>query len=98
MDVGAGQDARDWFHQTVIRERSSSRPLEMDSVPAGLVDAVLTILRSQPGPMRRRKILGALEARGHRISLAGLNRILEQCVRNQLVSDGPDGIRPTPPV
>lgn len=47
--------------------------------------------------MRRRKILAELEARGHRISLAGLNRILEHCTRNELISDGPDGVRAKPP-
>jgi hypothetical protein len=47
--------------------------------------------------MRRRKILAELEARGHRISLAGLNRILELCSRKEWVSDGPDGVRPRTP-
>jgi len=56
----------------------------MAGIPPGSVDAVLGILRSSPGPLRRRKILAELEARGHRISLAGLNRILEHCSRNQL--------------
>jgi len=69
----------------------------MDGIPPGSADAVLAILRSQTMPMRRRKILAELEARGHRISLAGLNRILEYCTRNQLISDGPDGIRVKPP-
>ena len=70
----------------------------MAGIPPGSVEAVLSVLRSSPGPMRRRKILGELEARGHRISLAGLNRILEYCSRTQLTSDGPDGVRPkTPP-
>ncbi|HXQ48542.1 MAG TPA: hypothetical protein VN842_02005 [Thermoplasmata archaeon] len=68
----------------------------MAGIPPGSVEAVLSVLRSSPGPMRRRKILTELEARGHRISLAGLNRILEHCSRNLLVADGPDGIRVRP--
>jgi hypothetical protein len=43
--------------------------------------------------MRRRKILAELEARGHRISLAGLNRILEQCTQQHKITDTPDGLR-----
>ncbi|MGP8109527.1 MAG: hypothetical protein ACLQD9_02300 [Thermoplasmata archaeon] len=71
----------------------------MAGIPPGSVDAVLGILRSSSGPLRRRKILAELEARGHRISLAGLNRILEHCSRSQLTSDGPDGVRlRVPPV
>ncbi|MGA8603820.1 MAG: hypothetical protein WB788_01965 [Thermoplasmata archaeon] len=69
----------------------------MDGIPSGSADAVLAILSSQSMPMRRRQILAELEARGHRISLAGLNRILEHCARSQLISDGPDGIRTKPP-
>ena len=65
----------------------------MSGIPPGSVEAVLAVLRSSPGPIRRRKILGELEARGHRISLAGLNRILEHCSRSQLTVDSPDGIR-----
>jgi hypothetical protein len=70
----------------------------MSDIPPGSIDAVLAVLTSNPGPMRRRKILAELEARGHRISLAGLNRVLEHCSRQQLITDGPEGIRPrTPP-
>jgi len=64
----------------------------MSGIPPGTVDAVLAILHAAPGPMRRRKILAELEARHHRISLAGLNRILDHCARRQLVRDGPDGV------
>jgi hypothetical protein len=66
----------------------------MAGIPPGSVEAVLTVLRAGPVPMRRRKILSELEARGHRISLAGLNRILEHCTRTGLTTDGPDGLRP----
>ena len=71
----------------------------MAGIPPGSVELVLSVLGSNPTPMRRRKILAELEARGHRISLAGLNRILEHCARSHLILDGPDGVRPaTPPV
>jgi hypothetical protein len=65
----------------------------MADIPPGSVEAVLSVLRAGSAPIRRRKILAELEARGHRISLAGLNRILEHCSRNQLISEGSDGIR-----
>ena len=68
----------------------------MAGIPPGSIEAVLTVLRSNPVPMRRRKILAELEAHGHRISLAGLNRILEHCSRERLITDGPDGVRPGP--
>jgi len=49
--------------------------------------------------MRRRKILAELEAKGHRISLAGLNRILQHCSQKQLTSETPEGVRlPVGPV
>jgi Fe2+ or Zn2+ uptake regulation protein len=69
----------------------------MDRIPAGSTDAVMAILRAQSAPIRRRQLLAELEARGHRISLAGLNRVLEQATRNGLMVDGPDGIRPKAP-
>jgi len=61
-------------------------------VPAGSVEAVLTILRAGPTPIRRRRILEELERRGRRISLAGLNRILDHTVRAGLTLDTPDGV------
>lgn len=69
----------------------------MDGIPAGSIDAVVTILRTDGGPIRRRKLLAALKARGHTISLAGLNRILEQCARDLLTAESPEGIRLRPP-
>ncbi|MGC2035198.1 MAG: hypothetical protein WA761_07140 [Thermoplasmata archaeon] len=66
----------------------------MAGIPPGSVEAVLAIVRSSPGPMRRRKILVELEARGHRISLAGLNRILQYCARDGSTVEGPEGVRP----
>ncbi|MGC2289337.1 MAG: hypothetical protein WA688_05710 [Thermoplasmata archaeon] len=71
----------------------------MAGIPPESVEAVLSVVRSSQGPVRRRRILAELETRGHRISLAGLNRILEHCSRNQWISEGPDGVRPkSPPV
>lgn len=64
----------------------------MDGIPPGSAEAVLSILRASPGPVRRRAILAELERRGHRISLAGLNRVLQHCARRQLIADGPDGV------
>ncbi|MCI4330029.1 MAG: hypothetical protein L3J80_04080, partial [Thermoplasmata archaeon] len=65
-------------------------------VAPGLLAPVLTILRATPTPIRRRKLLEELERRGHRISLAGLNRILQQCRDDGLTQESPDGIRLAP--
>lgn len=65
----------------------------IDGMAPGMVDPVLAILRSFQAPVRRRKLLEELERRGHRISLAGLNRILQYCVEAGLTSEGPDGVR-----
>jgi hypothetical protein len=62
-------------------------------IPPGMMDAVLVILRSSPTPVRRRPLLDELERRGHRISLAGLNRTLEHCRNAGLTVEGPDGVR-----
>lgn len=66
-------------------------------VSAATVAPVLAILRAAPAPIRRRKLLEELERRGHRISLAGLNRVLQQCRDNGLTVEGPDGVRTAPP-
>jgi hypothetical protein len=65
----------------------------MAGIPPGSEELVLSILRSNAGPMRRRKILAELEVRGHRISLAGLNRILQYCSQKELLFDSPEGVR-----
>ena len=65
----------------------------MAGIPPGAIDAVLEVLRRGPTPMRRRAILGSLEQNGHRISLAGLNRILDHLARQHLTREGPDGVR-----
>jgi Fe2+ or Zn2+ uptake regulation protein len=57
----------------------------------------MEVLRKEKGPMKRRKILEELEHRGHRISLAGLNRILEVCTEEKLIVNGPDGVRVNAP-
>ncbi len=61
-------------------------------VPPGLLEAVLTVLRSSDGPVRRRVILRELESRGHRISLAGLNRALDHARRAGMTKESPDGV------
>ncbi|MHB8352436.1 MAG: hypothetical protein ACYDFT_07120 [Thermoplasmata archaeon] len=69
----------------------------MARIPPGSVEQVLDVLRSSLEPMRRRKILSELEARGHRISLAGLNRIIEFGARERLIVDDEKGVRPGNP-
>ena len=73
-----------------------SSPAAPPGVPPGLLDAVLAVLRSAPGPVRRREILRELEARGHRVSLAGLNRALDHTGRTGRTKDTPDGVRLVP--
>lgn len=67
---------------------------QLDTIPAGLIEAVVEALRRADGPMRRRPLLDELARRGHRISLAGLNRVLEHARLAGLTTEGPDGIRP----
>jgi len=66
-------------------------------IPSGGMDAVLGVVRGASGPIRRRQILEELERRGHRISLAGLNRILQVATDRGWLQDSPDGLRPGPP-
>ena len=65
----------------------------LPGIPPGILGPVLAVLEESPGPIRRRKILEELERRGHRISLAGLNRVLQQCARSGLTTEGPEGVR-----
>ncbi len=65
----------------------------MAAIPPGSLDLVVSVLRAAPGPVRRRRLLAELEARGHRISLAGLNRIIEYGTRQGRLLDGSDGVR-----
>lgn len=62
-------------------------------IAPGVVEPVLAILAASASPVRRRKLLEELERRGHRISLAGLNRILQYCVESGLTTESPDGVR-----
>jgi hypothetical protein len=61
-----------------------------------LIDPLILILNASPTPIRRRKILEELERRGHRISLAGLNRLLQQCAQSGLTLESPEGVRLRP--
>lgn len=74
----------------------SSQGPSKAGIPPGSVEAVLEILGRQPGPMKRRKILEALEQKGHRISLAGLNRVLQYCQESGRTIDSADGVRKAP--
>jgi len=67
-----------------------------DRIPPGSVEFVLEALRGEKGPMKRRRLLEELERRGHHISLAGLNRILQVCSEERRIVDGPEGVRATP--
>lgn len=62
-------------------------------VPEGATQAVVEVLRRQKAPLRRRKLLEELEQRGHRISLAGLNRVLQICSEQGLTVEDPEGVR-----
>jgi hypothetical protein len=62
-------------------------------IAPGILDPVLTILKASPTPIRRRKLLEELERNGHRISLAGLNRVLQQCATCGLTVESPEGVR-----
>ena len=62
-------------------------------VPPGLLDAIEAVLRSGPAPIRRRPLLDELERRGHRVSLAGLNRALQHLRESGRTLEGPDGVR-----
>jgi Fe2+ or Zn2+ uptake regulation protein len=77
-----------------VNPASDQRP-SVAGIPPGLVGVVLSILGSSTAPIRRRKLLEELERRGHRISLAGLNRTLQHCAEAGLTSDTPEGVRLT---
>jgi hypothetical protein len=65
-------------------------------VPPGIVNALISCLEAAGGPVRRRQLLADLERQGHRISLAGLNRALQQCGDSGLTIEGPEGVRLRP--
>jgi hypothetical protein len=68
-------------------------PSSIPGIAPGVLGPVLSLLRSSSTPIRRRKILEELERTGHRISLAGLNRILQQCAQSGLTVESPEGVR-----
>ncbi|MHB1435626.1 MAG: hypothetical protein ACYCPN_06320 [Thermoplasmata archaeon] len=61
-------------------------------IPPAALHATLEILRIHATPMKRRRLLEELDRRGHRISLAGLNRILQHCAENRWTVDRPEGV------
>jgi hypothetical protein len=65
-------------------------------IPPGLVDPVIEILGASSSPVRRRILLEELERRGHRISLAGLNRILQHLSLSGRTVEAPGGVRLRP--
>jgi hypothetical protein len=71
---------------------SATQPPGPAGVPAGLLSATLEVLRLAKGPIRRRAVLRELETRGHRVSLAGLNRALDHTSRTGVTRDTPDGV------
>lgn len=70
--------------------------LVIPGVAAGIPAAVLEILGANAGPVRRRPLLAELERRGHRISLAGLNRVLQQLRERGETLEAADGVRRAP--
>jgi hypothetical protein len=75
--------------------KSDPTPASPDrrGIAPGVVEPLLDILRRSPAPVRRRKLLEELEHRGHRISLAGLNRALQYCSESGRTTETPDGVR-----
>jgi len=75
-----------------MSDSGSKLPLPT-GIPPGMLDTVLEILHRAPGPIRRRKILQALEERGRTLSLAGLNRLLDYSKRAGLTEESDAGVR-----
>ncbi|MGI0132630.1 MAG: hypothetical protein ACREDK_06015 [Thermoplasmata archaeon] len=65
-------------------------------IPSAALTAVKEVLAMTPPPLRRRAILEELDRRGHRLSLAGLNRILDFCARSGWTREGPQGVQRAP--
>jgi len=65
----------------------------LPGIPPGLVGPVVSILGAAKGPVRRRQLLEELGRRGHRVSLAGVNRVLQQLKEMGRTVETPDGIR-----
>jgi hypothetical protein len=62
-------------------------------IPPGLIGLIISILEGSNGPVRRRKLLEELERRGHRTSLAGVNRILQHLRETGTTVESPEGVR-----
>ncbi len=67
-------------------------PLSPRGIPPAALRATLEILRVHTTPIKRRVLLEELDRQGHRISLAGLNRILQHCAENHWTIDRPEGV------
>lgn len=65
-------------------------------VPAGLVAAIEEVLRAFRIPVRRRILLEELDRRGHRVSLAGLNRALQALRDSGRTLESEAGVRLAP--
>jgi hypothetical protein len=80
-----------------VGRRMTEGPREgIPGLPPGVLPAVLAILRRASAPIRRRRLLEELEREGHRISLAGLNRVLQQCSESGLTVESDAGVRLKP--
>jgi Fe2+ or Zn2+ uptake regulation protein len=66
---------------------------EIPGLPPGVLPAVLEILTASRKPIRRRELLEELARRGHRVSLAGLNRVLQQCRQSGATVELEGGVR-----
>jgi hypothetical protein len=71
-------------------------PPKPTGIPPGMLEAVLSIVRSARKPLRRREILEELGRQGRTLSLAGLNRVLDYAKRTGRTAEGPEGVRPGP--
>ena len=68
-------------------------------VAPGILAPIRGVLETAGGPVRRRKLLEELERGGHRISLAGLNRALQQLAESGVTSETDAGVRlRSPPI
>jgi hypothetical protein len=62
-------------------------------IPPGVVASVISILEQSKGPVRRRKLVEELDRRGHRVSLAGVNRLLQHLLETGRTSESPEGVQ-----
>jgi Fe2+ or Zn2+ uptake regulation protein len=69
----------------------TARPVA--GIPPGLIGPVVALLQSSLTPIRRRDLLEQLDRQGHRISLAGLNRVLQHLLQSGVTTESPDGVQ-----